>query len=243
MRFLLFFYIVFSSSSLFADSYVELYQEAGWPQQQTHFSAAIEHTQQRYKNTLPSAIYQALVDNSNARFATDAMQDRAQQALRQHLTNPHPALDFFKSKLGEKISTAEVTASHPQQLNRYAEGLPLIQAEATRRLLIRHLAKALPASQAAAEVTLALGSVAADSLSQMLPGLMGSEQASALLNTQRQRLIRQMDNNIDNSLLHVYQSLSDPELEEFVSFAQSPDGQAYYQAALKTLQASLRATP
>ena len=33
---------------------------------------------------------------------------------------------------------------------------------------------------------------------------------------------------------------SDAELEEFVSFAQSPEGQAYYQAAFKTLQASLR---
>src|SRR5699024_1714839 len=112
-------------------------------------------------------------------------------------------------------------------------------ADATRRLLIRHLANALPASQAGAEVTLALGSVAADSLSQMLPGLMGSGQANALLDTQRQRLIKQIDADIDNTLLNVYQDLSDAELEELVNFAQSTEGQAYYQAALKTLRASL----
>ncbi|HHX35646.1 MAG TPA: DUF2059 domain-containing protein, partial [Gammaproteobacteria bacterium] len=62
------------------------------------------------------------------------------------------------------------------------------------------------------------------------------------LDSQRQRLISQMDAHIDNTLLNVYQALSDAELEELVNFAQSPAGQDYYQAALKTLQASLRET-
>lgn len=239
MRFLLFVCALLSSQSIFADAYLDLYNKAGWPQQQAHFSSALQQAQQRYQNTLPSAIYQALVDNSNQRFAIEAMQQRAQHALRQHLANPSSALAFFNSALGQKISAAETAATHPEQLNRYAAGLPAIEADATRRLLIRHLANALPASQAGAEVTLALGSVAADSLSQMLPGLMGADQATALLDSQRQRLLTEMDANIDRTLLHVYQDLSDPELEEFVSFAQSPEGQEYYQAAFKTLQASL----
>ncbi|HKM38130.1 MAG TPA: hypothetical protein VJY83_10905 [Thiopseudomonas sp.] len=243
MRFLLVFCMLFSSTSILADTYLELYQKAGWPQQQTHFSSALKQTQLRYQDTLPSSIYQALVKNSNQRFAAEAMQERAQQALRRNLASPDQALAFFNSNIGKKVSAAEVAASHPEQLQRYTAGIPVIHADATRRLLIRHLANALPASQAGAEVTLALGSVAADSLSQMLPGLMGAEQANTLLNTQRQRLVTQMDDTIDNSLLHVYRGLSDPELEEFVSFAQSTEGQAYYQAALKTLQASLRANP
>ncbi len=240
MRFLLLLGVLMSSTSIFADQYQELYQKAGWPQQQIHFAGAVKQTQLRYQDTLPSAIYQALVNNSNQRFAAQAMHQRAQQALRQHLNSPTPALAFFESSIGQKVRAAEVAASSPEQLQRYAAGLPEINADATRRLLIRHLANAIPASQAGAEVTLALGSVAADSLSQMLPGLMGSEQANALLNTQRQRLITEISANIDNSLLHVYQSLSDAELEEFVTFAQSPEGQAYYKAALKTLEASLR---
>lgn len=239
MRFLLLMCVLLSSQSIFADAYYELYKKAGWPQQQTHFSSALQHAQLSYKNTLPSAIYQALVDNSNKRFAAEAMQQRAQKALRQHLDNPTGALAFFESTVGQKISSAETAATHPNQLNSYASGLPSIEADATRRLLIRRLANALPASQAGAEVTLALGSVAADSLSQMLPGLMGADQANALLDSQRQRLLTQMDASIDNTLLHVYQPLSDAELEEFVIFAQSTEGQAYYQAAFKTLQASL----
>ncbi|HZJ93453.1 MAG TPA: hypothetical protein VFD09_10285 [Thiopseudomonas sp.] len=243
MRFLLLFCMLLGSTSIFADTYLELYKKAGWPQQQSHFSSALKQAQLRYQDTLPSLIYQTLVKNSNQRFAAEAMQERAQQALRDHLSSPAPALAFLNSSVGQKISAAEVAASHPEQLKRYSAGIPVIHAEATRRLLIRHLANALPASQAGAEVTLALGSVAADSLSQMLPGLMGAQQANALLNTQRQRLVTQMDDNIDNSLLHVYRELSDAELEEFVSFAQSTEGQAYYQAVLKTLQAGLGTHP
>lgn len=239
MRFLLLLCMLLGSSTVLADAYLELYQKAGWPQQQTHFSSALKQAQLRYQNTLPSAIYQALLENSNKRFATDAMHQRGQQALRKNLSSPNSALAFFNSAIGQKVSAAEVAATRPEQLQRYAAGLPVIEADATRRLLIRHLANALPASQSGAEVTLALGSVAADSLSQMLPGLMAADQANALLESQRQRLLTEMDANIDNTLLHVYQDLSDAELEEFVSFAQSPEGQAYYQAAFKTLQASL----
>ncbi len=239
MRFLLLLCMLLGSSTVLADAYLELYQKAGWPQQQTHFSSALKQAQLRYKNTLPSAIYQALLENSNKRFATDAMHQRGQQALRKNLSSPNSALAFFNSAIGQKVSAAEVAATRPEQMQRYAAGLPVIEADATRRLLIRHLANTLPASQSGAEVTLALGSVAADSLSQMLPGLMAADQANALLESQRQRLLTEMDANIDNTLLHVYQDLSDAELEEFVSFAQSPEGQAYYQAAFKTLQASL----
>ena len=242
MRFLLLFCVLLSSPSIFADAYIDLYQTAGWPQQQAHFASAVKQTQLRYQDTLPSAVYQALVNNSNKRFAADAMHQRAQSILREQLHNPEAALAFFSSESGRKIIAAEVAASHPQQLNRYAAGLPHIEANATRRLLVRHLSNTLPASQAGAEVTLALGSVAADSLSQMLPGLMSSTQTTALLNTQRQRLVTEMDVNMDNTLLHVYRNLSDPELEELVNFAQSEAGQAYYQTALKMLQASLRDT-
>ncbi len=81
--------------------------------------------------------------------------------------------------------------------------------------------------------------MAADSLSQMLPGLFGGDTTQAMLNGQRQRLMEQIGADLDNTLLHVYRELSDPELEEFVEFAQSSAGQAYYQAALAAIRAGL----
>ncbi len=230
--------LLFSLPSL-ADAYLQLYQVAGWPQQRAHFNDALSATQERYRRSLPPAVYQALVNNSNLRFDPRAMDHRAQQGLRQNLADPAPALDFFQSPLGRKVVAAELLATRSEQLARYVDGLPRSEADATRRLLIRHLAQALPAREAGAEVSLALAGVAADSLSQMMPGLFAGEAAQALLDSQRQRLIEQLGADLDNSLLHVYRELSDPELEQFVEFAQSAAGQAYYQAALAALRAGL----
>ncbi|HEY1028862.1 MAG TPA: hypothetical protein VGE28_14720 [Pseudomonas sp.] len=222
-----------------ADEHLRLYQAAGWPQQREHFNQALDAAQQRYRSTLPPAVYQALVDNSNHRFAATAIDQRAQHSLRMELADPQPALAFFESELGRRIVAAETLATRSDQLAKYANGLPRTDADATRRLLIRHLAQALPAKEAGAEVSLALAGVAADSLSQMIPGLLGGDQAQGLLNGQRQRLMAQIEQDLDNTLLHVYRELSDPELEQFVEFAQSAAGKAYYQAALQALRAGL----
>jgi hypothetical protein len=239
MRVLAFALTLLLSLPAFADSYQQLYQAAGWPQQRMHFSDALQAAQLRYRNSLPPVVYEALVSNSNQRFAAAAVDQRALQALQSNLNNPEPALQFFQTPLGRKIVNAELLASRSDQLARYANGLPQVPADASRRLLIRHLAQSLPVQQAGAEVSLALAGVAADSLSQMIPGLLGGDSAQAMLDAQRQRLIQQMDADIDNSLLHVYRELSDAELEEFVGFAQSAEGQAYYQAALAAIRNGL----
>lgn len=76
--------------------------------------------------------------------------------------------------------------------------------------IIGHLAQALPAREAGAEVSLAIAGVAADSLSQMIPGLLGGGQAQGMLNGQRERLMQQIGNDLNNTLLYVYRDLSDP---------------------------------
>ncbi|MEW6177867.1 MAG: hypothetical protein AB1588_19445 [Pseudomonadota bacterium] len=227
------------SFSSFADTYQELYETAGWTEQRANFSDALTAAQQRYKDTLPPAVFQTLVTNSNRRFASHAIDQRAQQALREHLAEPQPALEFFQSTLGRKIVSAEVLAARREQLAQHASGLPRMEADSNRQLLIRHLAQALPASEAGAEVSLALAGVAADSLSQMIPGLLGGNQAQSLLSSQRQRMIEQIEGDLDNTLLYVYRDLSDAELEQYLEFARSDDGKAYYQAALQALRAGL----
>lgn len=52
--------------------------------------------------------------------------------------------------------------------------------------------------------------MAADSLSQMIPGLLGGSQAQGMLNGQRERLMQQIGNDLNNTLLYVYRDLSDP---------------------------------
>ncbi|NWA07431.1 DUF2059 domain-containing protein [Pseudomonas gingeri] len=239
MRRLLFSLLMFCTLPAWADSHDQLYKVAGWPEQRAHFSDALSAAQQKYRNSLPPAVYQALVNNSNQRFAPQAMDQRAETQLRQNLNDPKPALTFFQSPLGRKIVAAELLATRRDQLAKNAQGLPHIEASATRRLLINHLANALPAREAGAEVSLAIAGVAADSLSSMIPGLLGAGSAQGLLNGQRERLMQQIGNDLDNTLLYVYRDLSDPELEEFSTFAESAEGKAYYQAALAAIRAGL----
>ena len=101
------------------------------------------------------------------------------------------------------------------------------------------LANALPAKEAGAEVSMAIAGVAADSLSSMIPGLMGGGTTQAMLDSQRQRLMGQIGKDVNNTLLYVYRDLSDGELDEFASFAESNDGKAYYKAALAAVRAGL----
>lgn len=239
MRRLFFLLLMFCTFPARADGHDQLYKVAGWPDQRAHFNTALNAAQQRYKNSLPPAVFEALVNNSNQRFAPQAMDQRAEQKLRQTLQDPNPALQFFQSPLGRKIVNAELTATRPDQLAKNAQGLPKMQASDNRMLIIGHLSSALPAKEAGAEVSLAIAGVAADSLSSMIPGLMGGGSAQGMLDGQRQRLMAQIANDMNNTLLYVYRDLSDAELEEFSTFAESSEGKAYYQAALASIRAGL----
>ncbi|MDF9618469.1 hypothetical protein P5705_12500 [Pseudomonas entomophila] len=224
---------------VWADSLDQLYKAAGWPDQRAHFNDAVSAAQQRYRSSLPPAVYQALVSNSNQRFQAQAMDRRALAQLRANLQNATPALNFFQSPLGRKVVAAELLATRKDQLAKNAKGLPKMQVSDNRLLIVGHLAQALPAREAGAEVSLAIAGVAADSLSSMIPGLFGAGQAQGLLDGQRQRLMNQVGEDLNNTLLYVYRDLSDTELEEFANFAESPQGQAYYKAAVAAVRAAL----
>ena len=77
MRRLLFSLLMFCVLPAWADGYDQLYKIAGWPEQRAHFNDALSAAQQRYQNSLPPAVFQALVNNSNQRFAPQAMDQRA----------------------------------------------------------------------------------------------------------------------------------------------------------------------
>lgn len=222
-----------------ADNYQRLYQAAGWPEQRAHFNDALHAAQQRYQRNLPPALYQALVDNSNRRFAPADIDQRALASLHQSLPDSAAALNFFESPLGKKVSNAETFATRSDQLQKYANGLPRQQASDARRQIVQRLSQVLPAREAGAEVSLALASVAADSLSQMLPGLLGQGQTQGMLEGQRQKLMGQIGADLDNTLLYVYRDLSDAELAQFATFGESPAGRDYYRAALNALRAGL----
>lgn len=230
-------FLVLVSLPIQAAQHERLFAAAGWPQQREHFHAALQQAQQRYRDTLPTGVFQALVANSNQRFQPRDMDARALQTLRAQLVDPAPALVFFESALGRKVVAAEIQASSPASLKQPPRAIGLSES---RRATLQRLADALPASEAGVEVSLALAGVAADSLSQMIPGLPMGMASQGMLNSQRERLRQQVEPRLVDGLGQVYRSLSDEELARFARFAASAEGQRYYQAALAALRASLR---
>lgn len=235
--FLCLFFLLVSLPVQAADGHERLFAAAGWPQQREHFHAALRLAQERYRDSLPAGVFQALVDNSNRRFRPAGMDARALDALRARLDNPGPALAFFESALGRKVVAAEVASSSTAGLRRAPPAVTLGDA---RRAILQRLARALPASEASVEVSLALAGVAADSLSGMLPGLPLGMASQGALEGQRTRLRQQVEPRLLDGLAQVYRTLSDEELERFARFAESAEGQRYYRAALAALRASLR---
>lgn len=79
----------------------------------------------------------------------------------------------------------------------------------------------------------------------MMPGLdeLFGTRSQQLLGGQRARLMSQIEADLHNTLLYVYRDLDDAQLANFVAFAESADGQRYYQAALQALRAGLLSTP
>lgn len=242
MHSLLAFLIVLISCAVHADEHESLYRAAGWPQQRDHFSAALQATQQRYRDSLPAPLYNLLVQNSNRRFEARAMEQRVLQRLRSVLPRPQAALQFFNGPIGRAVVLCETQASAPQTLAKYRHGLPPMTASGTRLRLIQRLARVVPLRDAGADISLALAGVAADSLSQMLPGLGEINSNAATLEQQRKQLISRLENEQINTFLFIYYELNDAQLAEFTAFSESPAGRAYYQAALHALRAGLQVT-
>lgn len=239
MRALFMFILTCLASPVWADAYMQLYRAAGWPQHRQHFTVVLGSAQQHYRDILPTGLYQTLLNNSNRRFNSTVIDQRALNSLRTHLPDPKSALTFFQSPLGQKISAAETAATHRNHLSQHANGIPSTQASPERRRQIKALTLAIPFQEATTEVSLALANMAIDSLGQILPSVPLGPSGQRLLAGQRPRLKAHFGGNIENTLLYVYRELSDRELSRFVRFAQSDNGQDYYQAALQAVRDGL----
>ena len=60
MRRLFLLLMMFCTLPAWADNLDDLFTTAGWPEQRAHFVDALTAAQERYRNNLPPAVYQAL---------------------------------------------------------------------------------------------------------------------------------------------------------------------------------------
>ena len=171
MRRLLFSLLMFCVLPAWADGHDQLYKVAGWPEQRAHFNDALSAAQQRYQSSLPPAVFQALVNNSNQRFDPKAVDQRAESQLRKNLADPKPALNFFQSPLGKEDRGRRIAGDPPRSTGEKRQGLA--EDAGQRQPPVDHRSPGpgpARSREAGAEVSLAIAGVAADSLSAMIPG-------------------------------------------------------------------------
>lgn len=213
-----------------ANDYVALYKAAGWPVQVEHFDVALKSVQEQYKPIIPAFFYQAIVSAVNQQFVVSEINQRAEEALKQNLTEPAGALKFFNSDLGIKVVHSETQATTKEELLKNQEGVPVLSVTESRRALFKQLSAAIPYQQAAVEVSLALTDSTIDMVEQLFPNMGIGAQLKPFTPT-KQQIMQQINGHLENTLIYVYRNLSDGELQRFVSFAESSEGKAYYQAA------------
>lgn len=221
-----------------ADDSDKLFKAAGWPVQIEHFDNALQAMQSQYKDYLPALLYQTVVASSQQRFQPKAMEQRAQLALRNGLADPKPALQFFQSRVGNKVVAAETTATAIEGLQKNQRGVPSIEISNDRKNLFKQLAATIPYRQATIDVSVALTSVVSATIDMWLPG-MGVGDTFKQLTPTEQQIAKQVDEHLENILIYVYRDLSDAELQQFIAFADSSAGKEYYQVAQDVIRASV----
>lgn len=224
--------------AVYADEYAGLYKAAGWPVQVEHFDAALKAVQEQYKANIPTFLYQAIVVAINQRFVVSEINQRGEAALRKNLVNPTKVEAFFSSELGAKIVHAETEITSQEQLSKNAEGVPVLAISEQRRALFKQLSTAIPYQKAVVEVSLALTDSFINTVEQLFPNMGIGAQLKQFTPT-KQHIEQQIGGHLENTLVYVYRDLTDMELQRFIDFAESPEGNAYYTAAQAVIYAGL----
>ena len=182
MRVVFALFLLLCSVTVLADDHARLYQSAGWPEQRAHFGEALKAAQQRYQASLAAGGLPGAGEQQRPALRAGGHGAARLAALRMSLADPQPALQFFESPLGRRIIAAETWATARDQLAAHANGHRPGRGR-------RHPAPADSPSGPgpAGHCRRRRGQpgaglpVAADSLSSMVPGLFGGEQAQMLL--------------------------------------------------------------
>ncbi|MFT0212259.1 hypothetical protein VQ643_06535 [Pseudomonas sp. F1_0610] len=214
------------SAQAHADSYDDLYELAGWKQQAVHFEQALPLLQQE--------ITQKTGFTPSISWQPQAFQRKATETLRQQLVSPQAALDFFNSKAGMQVVKAEVNATQLSKIKTYRHQ-PSWSLDVTRQRELDRLRASLPIQAALNQLQSQIIKQQTNNANLNIPGLgdLSTLTSGALQNIS---LFKPSTYDINQAMIIVYGDLSHPELKAFADFAESAEGQAYYNACVQMLQ-------
>ena len=200
----------------------------------------------QHQSKLPPELFNALQQAGRDAFQARKMRKKALE-LMESSVDPVLAqeiLDWLLSPFGQKITALESIQFSPktlQDVQAFRKQLQSNPPPQNRYSLISRLDAATGASEKNVEVALAI-------LVQTATAIQGAISKGEKISVQemrRQMALRrpQLEQNAKKStglsLLYLYQTLTDKELERYVSFSESETGTAYHKMAFEALMAAL----
>jgi hypothetical protein len=199
-----------------------------------------------YRSKLPPELFNALQRAGRDAFQAQKMRKKALSIMK-NSCDPELArevLDWLLSPLGQKITALEsiqFSAKTFQDLAVFSRQLQSDPPPQNRYSLLRRLDAATGASEKNVEVVLAILVQTATAMQGALSRgeKISVEEMRRQLAFRRPQLEENAKKTTEVSLVYLYQTLTDKELERYVSFSESETGKAYHKLAFEALMAAL----
>lgn len=200
----------------------------------------------QHQSKLPPELFDALQRAGRDAFQAAKMRKKA-LAIMKNSCDPELAqevLDWLLSPLGQKITALESIQFSPktlQDVQTFSKQLQSNPPPQNRYSLVRRLDAATGASEKNVEVALAILVQTATAMQ----GALSKGEKISVGEMRRQMAFRrpQLEENAKKatevSLIYLYQTLTDKELERYVSFSESETGTAYHKMAFEALMGAL----
>lgn len=177
-----------------------------------------------------------------AEFSGPVLQRQVEHRLGKRHDPVHaPAtLRWLRSPLGRHVTQLEIAASTPdsvQQLDAYAMGLRQTPPSAQRVVLAQAFDRATGWTEFAVEISLASARAAMTAMSAVRPGEphLQPAQVEAAIESQRERMHKELEQASLVSALFVYRSLSDEDFLTYIQWANTDAGRWYHGVVRETL--------
>ncbi len=200
----------------------------------------------QHQSRLPPELFNALQRAGREAFKATKMRKKALELMKSSF-DPELAqevLDWLLSPLGQKITALESIQFSPktlQDMQAFSKQLQSNPQPQNRYSLMRRLDAATGASEKNVEVALAILVQTATAMQ----GAISKGEKISVEEMRRQMALRrpQLEENAKKStelsLIYLYQTLTDKELERYVSFSESETGTAYHKMAFEALMTAL----
>jgi hypothetical protein len=200
----------------------------------------------QHRSKLPPELFNALQRAGRHAFQAAKMRNRALATMK-NSCDPELAqevLDWLLSPLGQEITALEsiqFSSKTVQEVQTFAKQLQSNPPPQERYNLIRRLDAATGASEKNVEVALEILVQTATAMQGAFSkgGKISVEEMRRQMALRRPQLEEDAKKTTQVSLTYLYRTLTDRELERYVSFSESKTGTAYHKMAFEALMAAL----